>query len=746
MKKIQYISVLFCVAATATANSGELRLPRLGAVCRSPAHAVEGVEKSKSWEQSLLTGNGEIGALVPGELAHEKIFLSHARLFLPRSMAGEYFELAKYREKARALALAGREDEIWDQVIVEASKESGYSYKRDPFMGAACLAIDTDGLPDWKDAPGYARFTDFESGECCVHMTGYERRVFASRTDRLIAVKIADASARPFHVRLDTIPNGKPSSDAAIGDVRERDGFMYYRVDFRKSNGKNPYHGYEVVGLRRGSEVFVKIFPLPFGVESMFEQAKEELSAAADVGYEQLLARHAPVMKELMARIELELPDADLVRKFHAARYNIISSTGPGGVLPNLQGLWAGSWTAPYHGGYTVDGNLPCAISFWTRGATPEFNESLFEWLMRYHDDFAEAARKGYGARGIHIPGQVTTTGLETAYYRNVELMWWHGGAGWLTGFLWRWYDATRDLAVLEKIYPLLKEAADYICDCLEEMPDGTLGFAPGYSPENAPHGDFRSQGDVYNPAGRKGAYSTQNNPTMDISVAKQSIDYATKAARILGRDEASIREWAAKRSRLPEYAVSPNGFWAEWLIPGLPDNNEHRHASHLFALFDEAPAEIVTNAAFVAAIKKTLDRRMAFHEQNHHMAFGITQLAYAAAKIGDAAIMARAVSLLQNVYFTDALATLHDPGWLFNIDISGGFPGIIADALVTVGPNGSLQILNAKPPSWTHGRISGLLLPGALKVNDLSWSGDEYRLELLDTKTGAVTVTTGKR
>ena len=105
-------------------------------------------------------------------------------------------------------------------------------------------------------------------------------------------------------------------------------------------------------------------------------------------------------------------------------------------------------------------------MSFWTRGNTPEFNESLYEWIMRYYDDFREAAKKGYNARGIHIPGQVTTTGLETAYYRNVELMWWHGGAGWMTGYLWRWYEATQDMEVLKKVYPLLKDAADYICDC----------------------------------------------------------------------------------------------------------------------------------------------------------------------------------------------------------------------------------------------------------------------------------------
>ena len=71
-------------------------------------------------------------------------------------------------------------------------------------------------------------------------------------------------------------------------------------------------------------------------------------------------------------------------------------------------------------------------------------------------------------------------------------------------------------------------------------------------------------------------------------------------------------------------------------------------------------------------------------------------------------------------------------PGWLFNIDISGGFPGIIADALITKGPDGGFQVLNAKPASWNRGSISGLLLPGGIKVKNLSWQGDSYELELI--------------
>ena len=158
------IFLAFCVCAAAE----PAHTPRLGVVCETPAQARPGVAKSRAWEQSLLTGNGAMGAMVPGELAHEEIFLSHARLFLPRIMNGSYFELGKYRDRARELALAGREKEIWDEVIQKASDESGYSFKRDPFMGAVSLVVDTPDLPKWSDAQGYRRMTDFERGECTV--------------------------------------------------------------------------------------------------------------------------------------------------------------------------------------------------------------------------------------------------------------------------------------------------------------------------------------------------------------------------------------------------------------------------------------------------------------------------------------------------------------------------------------------------------------------------------------------------
>ena len=60
--------------------------------------------------------------------------------------------------------------------------------------------------------------------------------------------------------------------------------------------------------------------------------------------------------------------------------------------MPNLQGLWAGTWSAPWFASFTVNGNLPCAISFFCRGNTPEFNESLLSWIEERLPEMRDAA------------------------------------------------------------------------------------------------------------------------------------------------------------------------------------------------------------------------------------------------------------------------------------------------------------------------------------------------------------------
>ena len=696
------------------------------------AAAFVATTPAKNWEHSLITGNGTIGAMVRGNVEDETISLSHCKLYLPEP-----------GDTPPSLKTSNLKPQT-----------SNFYTERDGFMAACDLKIATRvmGVADYK------RQTDYSTGECIVTCKSkhgdYKRSVVAVRGENVIAVKIEDAGKRNATFALSGIAlNGRSDVEAFTKGIKriveEPD---YYRCEFKNENPWNDLIGYEVclltgltgfTGLTPasknhvnhvnpvwGTELFVAIEPLLKGQASNREAMLKRLAAAAEKGYDTLRDQNAAFVSSLMSRVhfELEGPEnaAEIVRNFNSGRYNIISSTG-GDHVPNLQGLWAGTWAAPWKASFTVNGNLPCAISFFDRGNTPEFNECLLKWIEKRLPEMRNGAKLHYNARGFRAAAQTTIAGVETDFNPNYPHLYWHGGAAWLVSRLYDGYRHTLDKAWLERIYPLMKELVGYYEDVLVEMADGTLGFNPSYSPENWP----------------KGKRPTSVNATMDNAIAKQFLGEFIAASEVLGRDEELRAKALAMKSRLTPFKVSDEGFFAEWLAPGQADNNEHRHASHLYALYDDAPAEILTNAALVAAVKKTIDARMDFNEnRSRTMAFGYVQNGLAACKIGDAARAERALKLLTAKNWTEGGGSFHDWGHIFNTDISGGYPYLISEMLVHCeegrgkgeegrGMGYSIRFMPAKPEGWKKGKICGLLLRGNILLEELSWIGNDWEAKL---------------
>jgi hypothetical protein len=76
-----------------------------GFVSRKPA---------RDWEHSLLTGNGTMGAMVPGEPCKETIHLSHAALYLPKEDSGAITlaELTWDGANAKAVLIADKDQTV----------------------------------------------------------------------------------------------------------------------------------------------------------------------------------------------------------------------------------------------------------------------------------------------------------------------------------------------------------------------------------------------------------------------------------------------------------------------------------------------------------------------------------------------------------------------------------------------------------------------------------------------------------
>ncbi len=721
----------------------------------------------KRWEHGMVSGNGTTGALVYGTPLADTIIFSNWDIYMPLHEPLMPVNTASHLDTIRKMLYAGMYGEA-SEFVVRLSREEGYGSKRwtDPFVPGFDLII---RHPFNGEPANYRRSVNFMTGEIAVSWEDdagqWMRRVFVSRADSVAVVSISNLSGRRVdcEITIDRRPlvfRGYFDRGFAAGDyqVTVADDYINYTGAFL-NKWEGSLRGCEGVALvrkassavredeqtlklsgRREVLVLVKLggtYEEPGAGLEKFRSTLESLPA----NYETLLRRHSSIHGELFRRVKIDLtndnvtnntpiekllsgnrdePDLQLIsRQFDAGRYNILSSTGMN--PPNLQGIWAGSWASDWSGDYTQNGNLQVAISSIMPGNMTELMHAYFRYQLKMMDDLRENAMRLYGARGIYIASRTSTHGLNNHFDRTWPMTFWTAGAGWAAGFFYDYWLYTGDTLFLkEKALPFMREAALFYEDFLVRGDDGHWIFIPSYSPEN-------------NPAGSQ--WQACINATMDVMVARQLLKNTISAARATG-DTTGIAKWTAMLSAMPPYQVNEDGALREWMWPGLEDNYSHRHASHLYALFEMPDRDIMDDPLLREAARIAVERRMEERRKENGgiMAFGMVQLAMAAASLGEGEMAWEAVRWLSRNYWTPSLVTTHDPGHIFNLDLSGGFPALIIRMLVSSEP-GRISLLPAIPGEWTRGSAEGLLLRGGITLDRLEWHNDTIKATLLSVR-----------
>lgn len=120
-----------------------------------------------------------------------------------------------------------------------------------------------------------------------------------------------------------------------------------------------------------------------------------------------------------------------------------------------------------------------------------------------------------------------------------------------------------------------------------------------------------------------------------------------------------------------------------------LQDNHKHRHASHLFGLYDFHDPLIMGNQDLIEGCKRAINRRMEIRRQDNGgiMAFGMVQLAFAACALGETEMAYDMLVWLGNSYWNNNLVSTHDPKKTFNLDICGGYPSLVMKMMVYSEP-----------------------------------------------------------
>jgi hypothetical protein len=141
----------------------------------------------------------------------------------------------------------------------------------------------------------------------------------------------------------------------------------------------------------------------------------------------------------------------------------------------------------------------------------------------------------------------------------------------------------------------------------------------------------------------------------------------------------------------------------------------------------------VLRRAAAVA-----VERRLAFWrgDRSGEMAYGLAQVGLAAASLGLADAAHESLALMATRYWRPNLVPTHNRGAIFNVDICGGLPAVVASMLVSSrqarpGKPGRLHLLPAVPAAWPAGCVSGLVARNAVTVRRLAWTPDRFEAVL---------------
>lgn len=715
---------------------------------------------SGQWREGLPLGNGFTGALVYGGAVHEKILLNHARCWR-ETYQSELPDVSELLPEMRRRILAG--DVLGaDGLLARALTERGYAGQTGYPFPIADLRLETPVVEGFMH---YRRALELDSAQAFVEYDDaghhYRRRAFVSSADDVLALElVSDAELANVSVGLSVhLPDEVNSRGICLPEdeqvVSEGEYILYAaRVDGEDFGA--------VARVMRGPGrvlVLCAVFP-DGGRDERWDELKRRL-AGLPMDYSALLERHLPAWRARLNRCQLRLDDSEfepdalnerllerawdgqcpnalIERMWEYGRYLLTAATAPGSLPCPLMGLWSGE----YRAGWAFNmANINLEMIYWQAlpARAPELMLPVFDYYDAMLPGMRENARRIFGCRGIVLsavsaPGDGRTTCLAP------HIVNWTGGAGWIAQLYYDYWLFTRDERFRdERLIPFLREVALFYEDFVIWQDDG-WHVIPSVSPENRTRA-YRDRGDVL-PDGTQSAIDA----TMDIAIIKEVFTELLALGAQSG--EAEAQRWRRMIEGAPAYQLNSEGGVREWNHPDFPDNEHHRHQSHVYPLFPGL--ECAREGAEKFRIAEVRRLRDGLDSQT---SWGLMLMACAQARARDGESALRCFDLTARAMLMGNLFTVHNDwrgmgiglemGWApFQIDANMGWTAAVLEMLVYSDAE-RLELLPALPERWRSGSVGPVAARCGVEVT-ICWRDGHAEAELCALRAARVRLTLG--